>query len=176
MKIIIRPENESDFDSIDVLLKEAFKNDPYSDQKEGELVKAIRETKDYIPELSLVLSQDLQVVGYIMFSKTSIPPAFPNTNCVALAPVAVLPEFQNKGFGGQLIKQGHHIALNLGYQLSVVLGHENYYPKFGFKLCSDFGIKLPFDAPKENCMVKSLNYELDNILDSQVNYASPFYY
>lgn len=175
MKLIIRTEDKSDFESIHTLLKEAFKNDPYSDKKEGELVKAIRATKNYIPELSLVLTQNLQVIGFIMFSKISMPPAFPNQNCIALAPVAVLPEFQNKGFGKQLINSGHKKAIELGYQLSIVLGHQTYYPKFDYQKCADFGISLPFDAPEENCMVKSLNFELENNLDSMVTYAAPFY-
>lgn len=77
-------------------------------------------------------------------------------NSLALAPVSVLPEFQGKGIGSALINYTHDKARNLGFTSIILLGHENYYPKFGYKLADSFGIELPFDVPKENCMAIEL--------------------
>jgi len=64
--------------------------------------------------------------------------------------------FKKKGIGGQLIEEAHRIAIELGYQSIILLGHEKYYPKFGYRPLHEFNITLPFDAPKENCMAIEL--------------------
>ena len=63
-----------------------------------------------------------------------------------------------------LIENAHSIAEKLNYELIVLLGYEKYYPRFGYEQADKFGIKLPFDVPKENCMVKALTKNaLDNV-------------
>ncbi|MCZ7253247.1 GNAT family N-acetyltransferase, partial [Salmonella enterica] len=74
----------------------------------------------------------------------------------ALAPVSVKPAFQGKGIGAKLILESHAIAKKLGYKSIILLGHENYYPRFGYELTSKYNIEMPFDVPAENCMVISL--------------------
>jgi putative acetyltransferase len=61
--------------------------------------------------------------------------------------MAVSPGFQNKGIGGQLINKGLDNARELGYRSVIVVGHENYYPKFGFVPAQKWNIKAPFDVP-----------------------------
>jgi len=60
------------------------------------------------------------------------------------------------GIGGKLIIQAHTIAKEKGYKSVILLGHEKYYPKFGYVIADKFGIELPFEAPKENCMAIEL--------------------
>lgn len=60
------------------------------------------------------------------------------------------------GIGGKLIKKAHYMAKELGYKSIFVLGHEHYYPKFGYKKAITYGIKLPFAVPEENSMVIEL--------------------
>ena len=70
--------------------------------------------------------------------------------------MSVLPEFQGNGIGRMLIEKAHQKAKELGYKSIVLLGHENYYPRFGYRQTDKYGIKLPFEVPKENCMVVEL--------------------
>ena len=75
---------------------------------------------------------------------------------MALAPVAVLPEFQKQGIGSELIREGLKACQQLGYDSVIVLGHPEYYPKFGFKQADTWGIKDPFGAPAEAFMALEL--------------------
>ena len=92
-------------------------------------------------------------MGHILLSKIKISEA----ESLALAPVSVLPEYQNIGVGGLLITEALKDAKELGYNSVVVLGHPEYYPKFGFKKASLWGIKAPFDVPDEAFMAIELS-------------------
>ena len=76
---------------------------------------------------------------------------------LALAPLSVLPDYQNRGIRLSLMKEGHSIAHKLGYEYSVVLGHSKYYPKAGYIPASECGIKAPFEVDDESFMALNLN-------------------
>ncbi|CAL2101777.1 N-acetyltransferase [Tenacibaculum sp. 190130A14a] len=154
--MIIRQENHYDFKAVFKLIEEAFKNEPFSDQKEQFLVERLRKSDAFIPELSLVAEIDNIVVGHILVTKLKIKNETNVFDSLALAPVSVLPKFQAQGIGGKLILEAHKNAKELGHTSIVLLGHAHYYPKFGYKQAHTFGIKLPFEVPKENCMVIEL--------------------
>ncbi|MFA5471249.1 MAG: N-acetyltransferase [Acholeplasmataceae bacterium] len=73
-----------------------------------------------------------------------------------MAPVSVLPEYQNKGIGSKLILQGLKISKEMGFESIIVLGHDKYYPRFGFCPASKWGIKAPFNVPNESFMALEL--------------------
>ena len=150
--MIIRQETHKDFKAVFNLIEEAFKTEKYSDHKEQFLVERLRKSAAFIPELSLVAEIDGKIVGHILITKLKIN----EFDSLALAPVSVLPEFQGKGIGGKLIIESHKKAKELGYQSIVLLGHETYYPRFGYERADKYGIELPFEVPKENCMVIEL--------------------
>lgn len=151
--IKIRQENEKDYQQIYNVVKTAFEKAEHCDRNEQYLVENLRNGDSYIPELSLVAEIDEKIVGYIMFTKIFI-----NENEeIALAPLAVLPEYQKQCIGSKLIEYGHKIAKELGYHYSVVLGSEKYYPKFGYIPAINYGIKPPFDVPSNNFMAIKLN-------------------
>ena len=77
--------------------------------------------------------------------------------------------------GGELIIEAHNKARELGFQSVVLLGHEKYYPKFGYQRADLFGIKLPFEVPLENCMVKELVKEGLCEVHGMVDYPEEFY-
>ena len=108
-------------------------------------------------------------LSYILFSKIKIGE---NTE-IALAPLAVLPEYQKQGIGRELIRKGHKIAKELGYHYSIVLGSENYYPKFGYAPAIQYGIKAPFDVSNKNFMAIKLN-PTDKEIKGVVKYAKEF--
>lgn len=93
---------------------------------------------------------------------------------LALAPVSVKPEFQGKGIGVKLILESHTIAKKLGYKSIILLGHENYYPRFGYELRSKYNIEMPFDVPAENCLVISLTENGLNDVSGKVKYPAEF--
>ena len=156
MRITIRKEESKDFKAVFNLIEKAFKSEQMSDHKEQFLVERLRKSKAFIPELSIVAEIEGKIVGHILTTKLKIKNKENEFNSLALAPVSVLPEFQGKGIGGKLILESHKIAKGLGYKSIILLGHEKYYPKFGYKQAHEFGVELPFEVPKENCMAIEL--------------------
>ena len=75
---------------------------------------------------------------------------------LAVAPLVVHPAHQRRGVGGLLLREAHRIAADLGYGTAVLLGHKDYYPRFGYRRADACGITFPFEAPAECCMVKEL--------------------
>ena len=119
-----------------------------SDHKEQFLVQRLRKSDAFIPELSLIAENENKIVGHILLTKLKIKNGQKKFDSLALAPVSVLPEYQGNGIGGMLIKEAHKKAKELGYQSVILLGHEKYYPKFGYKQADKFGIELPFESAK----------------------------
>ena len=167
--IEIRQENQKDYEEVYRVIKTAFETAEHSDGNEHDLVVVLRNSDSFIPELSLVAVKEDKIVGYILFTKIKIE----NHEEIALAPLAVLPEYQKQGIGSMLIEQGHKIAKQLGYHYSIVLGSENYYPKFGYIPAIQYGIQAPFDVANENFMALKLN-ATDTEIKGVVQYAKEF--
>ncbi len=175
MKISIRQETVADYPIVFNLIEKAFRKEVLSDKKEQFLVERLRKSNGFIPELTLVAEIQQQIVGYILLSKIIIDAGTDKYITLALAPVAVLPDFQKKGIGGQLIEKAHQTAKELGFQSIILLGHEKYYPKFGYQPLHQFGIFLPFDAPKENCMAIELVPDALKNKEGNVIYPKEFF-
>ena len=173
--MILRQETPTDYHVVHELVQKAFASEIHSDHREHLLVENLRKSEHFIPELSIVATIDNLVVGYILLSKIKIVNPKQTFNSLALAPVAVLPEYQKNGIGRALINYAHEKAKQLNYSSIILLGHKDYYPKFGYKLASTFGIKLQFDVPEENCMAIELcQYALKGI-SGIVEYPKEFY-
>lgn len=165
----IRKENKNDYNEVYNVIKKAFETAEHSDGNEQDLVVILRKSEAFIPELSLVAVEENKIVGYILFTKIKIKDNIE----LALAPLAVLPEYQRKGIGKKLIETGHNIAKNLGYHYSIVLGSENYYSKMGYIPAIQYGIKTPFQVPDENFMAIKLN-DTNIEIKGTVEYAKEF--
>ena len=120
-------------------------------------------------ELSLVAEIDGKIVGHIMFTKLKIG----NQVQLALAPLSVLPDYQKQGIGTALIQEGHTRARALGYEYSVVLGSEKYYPRTGYLPAKNYGIFAPFNVPDENFMACKLSENAPAVCGI-VQYAKEF--
>ena len=149
----IRKEKMEDYNSIYAVVKAAFDSAEHADGNEQDLVEALRKGESYIPALSLVAEEKGKIIGHIMFTKARVG----QTDVLALAPLSVLPEYQRKGIGTALIKEGHKIAKDLGYGYSVVLGSEKYYPRVGYVPADTLGITPPFEVSRENFMAYKIN-------------------
>ncbi|MFH6605188.1 GNAT family N-acetyltransferase [Maribacter algicola] len=175
MELIIRKERLDDLKTVFNLIEKAFENEQISDHKEQFLVERLRRSNAFIPELSMVAETNNKIVGHILLTKLKIKNGQNEFDSLTLAPVSVLPEYQGKGIGGILIKQGHKKAKELGFSSVILLGHEKYYPKFGYKRADQFGIELPFEVPKENCMAIELVENGLNGVSGMVEYPKEFY-
>jgi predicted N-acetyltransferase YhbS len=148
--ITIRKETPSDHHFVIELTQKAFETLEISEHNEGQLVDKLRKAPGFIDELSLVAELDRQVVGHILFTPIIIDNERQQFQSLILAPVSVLPEFQNIGIGGQLIRTGHQKAKELGFQSVILLGHPAYYPRFGYKPASTWGIKTQIPLPSDD--------------------------
>lgn len=172
---MIRQERPQDFDQVHRIIQQAFANLPQSDHKEQYLVSRLRKSDDFIPELSLVAEIDGKVVGHILLTRIQIINGDQILPALALAPVSVLPAFQKRGIGAELMNTAHQKAKASGYQSVIVLGHAHYYPRFGYKRADSFGIELPFEAPKEHCFALELVEGALKNVSGTVIYPKEFY-
>ncbi len=145
--IIIRKEKLSEIQQIWEVNSSAFETNV-----EADLVNRLRNSG--VDFLSLIAKLDEEIVGHILFTEVTLEDS--EIKIIGLAPMAVKPKFQNSGIGSVLIKQGLKECITNGYKAVVVLGHPNYYPKFGFVPSVKFEIKSEYDVPDEVFMVKEL--------------------
>jgi predicted N-acetyltransferase YhbS len=122
---------------------------------EPDLVEAVRrDPAAWLADLSLVaVDGEGRVVGHILFSRVHID----SVPVLSLGPLAVLPDYQNQGVGGALIGAGLATARAAGEHLVILLGHADYYPRFGFLPASAFDIHVSFLEDGPNLMVLPLD-------------------
>ncbi len=149
MTIDIRIEHQGDFHAVRRVHEAAFET-----PTEADLVDALRANGDAVPELCLVAIAGDELVGHICFSRARLDGA--DVEILALAPMAVLPERQSQGVGGELVREALGRAERTEFPLVIVLGHADYYPRFGFDPASAYGIAAPFEVPDENWMAYTL--------------------
>lgn len=168
--MIIRQENKSDIEQIFQVNKQAF-----GQENEAKLVNLLRASKAFISELSLVAESNNQIAGHILFSKIVIVDDKGHEfESLALAPMAVMPAFQRRGIGEQLIREGINKARSLNYTSVTVLGHEHYYPRFGFTPAEKWHIKPPFNVPANVFMAMELVCDGLKGVSGIVRYSEPF--
>lgn len=142
--LILRPELSNDFGDITLLHNKVF-----GQAAEGRLVEVLRRNPHFIKGLSLVAVLNGKLVGHILFFPVLIKGEGTVFRSLALAPMSVLPEYQRKGIGSAMVNLGIEEARADGFDSVIVLGHRDYYPRFGCLPASRFGITPPFDVPDE---------------------------
>jgi putative acetyltransferase len=139
--MLIRTEEEKDRPHVFALNAAAFET-----PAEANLVEALRQRAR--PVVSLVAEDNQTIVGHIMFSPVLLS-GHPDVKIMGLAPMAVAPIHQRKGIGSALVRAGLEQCKQLGFGAVVVLGHPEYYPRFGFSPSSRFGIGCEYEVPEE---------------------------
>jgi putative acetyltransferase len=167
LKIEIRQEEPQDRDAIRLVVRAAF------DGRDAEvrLVDLLRD-RDKTP-ISLVASSGHQIVGHILFSPITVGQTPEGFRGLGLAPVAVQPGFQNQGVGSTLIREGLDRCKQGGYDAVVVLGHPNYYPRFGFRTASAYGLGNEYGVD-DGFMILGLKAGILDKIDGVVRYAPEF--
>jgi len=161
--IQVRNERPGDIDAIREVNRQAF-----NQEQEGRIVDALRERGGVL--LSLVAIANGAVVGHIMFSPLTVGTAIG----AGLGPMAVLPDYQRQGVGTQLVERGLARLTDSGCPFVVVIGHPDFYPRFGFQAAAGYGLTCEWDVPPEAFMVAVLEPEFTHSLAGLTRYRSEF--
>lgn len=145
----VREETAEDFDAVRRVNELAFGR-----PQEAALVDALRVSAH--PSLSLVALGEGRIVGHIFFSPVTIEAGESARDAFGLGPMAVLPECQGRGVGSRLVREGLEECLRRGHEVVVVLGHPEFYPRFGFRPAKEKGLACEFPVPDEVFMLKEL--------------------
>ena len=142
MQVEIRQERFADAAAIRDVNARAFGQD-----QEANLVEALRSNGGISLSLVAILSE--RVVGHILYSPLTVA----EITGAALAPLAVLPEYQRRGIGRKLVEAGNRILEDAVCPFVIVLGYPDYYRRFGFMPAGAHGITSPWDVPDEVFMI-----------------------
>jgi len=165
MKINIRPETPQDYSSVELLTWHAFLDFIATDEPKRQahdvdehlLVRNMRGSPSFVPELAYVAELDGELVGNIMYTLSKVvgEPGDEHT-VLTIGPVSVLPRYQSKGIGTTLMEYTIDRAIELGYRAIILYGHPEYYPRFGFKNAEIYGITTPEGANLDPFMALEL--------------------
>jgi putative acetyltransferase len=164
--MLIRSEEQKDWAAVHAVNVSAFET-----SAEANLVDALREQAQ--PVVSLVAEDKGAIVGHIMFSPVVLP-GHPELKIMGLAPMAVAPGHQRKGIGSALVRTGLEQCKQLGFGAVVVLGHPDYYPRFGFSPSTHFCIGCEYEVPEEVFMVVELQPGVLQGASGKVKYHAAF--
>jgi len=162
---LIRTESTNDHELIRNVHRQAFGR-----EEEGRLVDSLRDGG--FARLSLVAEQDGLVVGHVLFSELAIVMDRGSVPALALAPLAVVPERQRRGLGSMLVREGLRLCGNSGHRIVIVLGHPEYYPRFGFSAKLAEPLRSPYAGP--SFMAFELQTGALDGVNGEVRYPPPF--
>jgi putative acetyltransferase len=131
---VVRPERMDDVEAVDEILRQAFDG-----PGEAELVKRMR--REAPTSISLVAERAGHVLGHVLFSAVRIEGDTGVWPALGLGPVAVAPDAQRTGIGSALVRAGLAACAARPERLVFVLGHPDYYPRFGFRLTEPLGLR-----------------------------------
>lgn len=144
---MIRDEAAGDADAVRMVVEEAF-----AGPLEAAIVDALRTS--CLDRVSLVAERDGAVVGHILFTPVDIAAADGPVQGYGLAPMAVCTAWQRRGIGSALIAEGTARLRDAGAPFVIVIGHPDYYPRFGFERASRYGVRCEWpDIPDEAVML-----------------------
>ena len=164
--MIIREERQGDAERIRRVNLAAFETGT-----EADLVDALR--RRATPLVSLVAEDDADIIGHILFSPVTVTSA-PGLILMGLAPMAVVPGRQRQGVGSTLVREGLERCRQLNVAGVVVLGHPEYYPRFGFVPSVRLSLRSEYDVPEEVFMVRELRDGALNGLSGTIRYHPVF--
>lgn len=155
--MIIRNEEPKDYQAVETLTRKAFYNIYVPGCSEHYLVRIMREHEDFIPELDLVMEQDGELIGNIMYTKSRlIDEQGAEKQILTFGPVSIDPAHQRKGLGKLLLEHSFEKAAALGYDVIVIFGSPANYVSRGFQSCKKFNVCVEGGKFPSAMMVKEL--------------------
>lgn len=155
--LIIRPETPDDYRAAELMVQRAFWNIHGPGCNERALLRLIRESEDYLPQLSRVAELDGKIVGAIYYTKAKLVGEQSSLDIVCFGPLAVEPTAQGRGIGRKLLDETLPLARQAGYPGVCIMGEPEYYPRLGFRSCRDYGITDPEGNQYDALMVYPLD-------------------
>jgi len=149
--INVRPEVAEDVRAIDVVHISAF-----GGEAEAQLVSSLRESTTYNRELSLVAELGGRIVGHALMTRVPMRKDGTEKNVLALGPMSVVPSQSHRGIGSELINACVNLAKEKGYGTIVVMGHPEYYKRFGFVPAKGLQVSCNLPAPEDALTVREL--------------------
>ena len=166
--LTVRFERPEDIPSVRVLNKQAF-----AQPVEADIVDRLRQA--CTEALSLIAEEEGRVVGHILFTPAVINSGRKAIQGMALAPMAVLPERQREGIGTRLVERGLEILGHRSCPFVIVLGHPDYYPRFGFEPASGHGIACQWEGvPDEAFMIRIFDEAVMQGVSGTARYRDEF--
>lgn len=152
MNIEIRKEKNSEYREVENIVREAFWNIYRPGCFEHLILHNFRDRESYVDELSNVIALDKKVIGQILFSKAFLINLKDQRklDVGTFGPVSILPDYQKKGYGAQLISYTLGKAKEYGYKYIVIFGNQDYYQKFGFVSAIKYGVLIEGQGKNEN--------------------------
>jgi putative acetyltransferase len=147
--LLIRPEQSLDRDAVRLVNERAF-----GGHEEADLVEALHRAQAAV--VALVAEVGAGIVGHILFSPVEVEHSM-GKRLLGLAPMSVEPGHQKQGIGGRLVREGLALCRTAGADGVVVLGHAEYYPRFGFATAQWFGLRCEYDVPADVFMAIELH-------------------
>ncbi len=167
--MIIREAKDTEVSDVLLVEKEAFGYD-----KEANLVNDLLSDPSAQPFFSILAFDNNKAIGHILFTSACLEGTQKGTSISLLAPLAVLPDYQKQGVGGKLIAHGIKLLTAAGIDLVFVLGHPDYYPRYGFKPAGVQGFEAPYLIPEEHAnawMVQELRSGIIGSVSGKVKCA-----
>ncbi len=161
----IRPETSADHAAIREVNRLAF-----SEEGEARLVDALRDGG--YARISLVAEEDGRIIGHILFSTLTIATPRGGTEALSLAPLAVVPSHQRRGIGSSLVREGLRAGREAGHRIVIVLGHPEFYPRFGFLAKLAKPLRSPYSGPA--FLAVELVPDALKGIEGEVRYPPPF--
>lgn len=153
----IRQEEPKDYKQVEALMKKAFWNGNAPGCNEHYVAHCLRRHPDFIPELSLVLEEENEIVASVLYTKARlVDETGKGMEILTFGPVAVAPEMQRKGYGKALLEHSFTIAAQMGFAAIVIFGRPGNYVNRGFKSCKKYNVSLDGGVYPTAMLVKEL--------------------
>ena len=161
--LILRAERPEDYKKTELMTLRSFWNKYWPGATEHFLVRIIRESADYIPEISRVAELDGEIVGAVFYTKAWIADGDTKHEIVTFGPLAVEPTMEGNDIGGALMRETIRLAREAGIAGIALIGEPYYYPRFGFRRGAEFGITNGQGNAPDELMVLPLNDDFSEI-------------